>query len=217
MTLENYVLVTGASSKLGSLICEVLAKRKFNLLLHYYQSNTTTKLLAEKLKLKFSKQKFLPIYADLSIDYELEDISSLIYSKSISIIGIINNASIYNLETSENIIGEYLEKNINIHFKNPVNLITVISKKLLSEDREGFAINITDENLDRSNVFSYSLSKKLLSDFTNNPQKNYMENMKIIEFKPGNLLPSNNPKKAKESFKHNFEKLLQYYDGHFWG
>jgi short-subunit dehydrogenase len=217
MTLENYVLVTGASSKLGTLICEVLAKRKFNLMLHYYKSSIATKLLAKNLSLKFNKQKFLPIYADLSLDYKPEDISNLIYSKSISIIGIVNNASIYNLETSENIIGEYLEKNINIHFKNPVSLITIISKKLLSEDMEGFAINITDKNFDRSNMFSYSLSKKLLSDFTNNPKNNYMKNMKMIEFKPGNLLPSNNPKKAKEAFKHNFDKLLQYQDGYFWG
>jgi short-subunit dehydrogenase len=38
MEINEHVLVTGASSKLGELISKILAKKNYSLLLHYYKS-----------------------------------------------------------------------------------------------------------------------------------------------------------------------------------
>ena len=46
MKMNEHVLITGASSKLGKLISKILAKKNYSLLLHYYKSEKKTINLA---------------------------------------------------------------------------------------------------------------------------------------------------------------------------
>ena len=65
--------------------------------------------------------------------------------------------------------------------------------------------------LNRENYFSYNVSKTLLSNWNSN---NIETTVKIIEFKPGNLMPSKNSKKTVQNFKQNFSELIEYNDGY---
>tara|TARA_B100000029_G_scaffold302219_1_gene295095 strand:- start:278 stop:922 length:645 start_codon:yes stop_codon:yes gene_type:complete len=211
MKMNEYVLVTGASSKLGNLISKILAKKNYSLLLHYYKSEEKTISLAKNLKEKFNNQNFYPLYLDLSKNHAIELISEKIFSETKTIHGIINNASLYTYDKFNNFNSNDFDSNFNIHFRNPINLISIISKNLSSKKKEGFAINITDENLNRDNHFSYNFSKTLLSIWSN---KNFEKTLKITEYKPGNLFPSKNSEKTKIDFNNKFSKLIKYNYGH---
>jgi short-subunit dehydrogenase len=211
MKINEHVLITGSSSKLGTLISKILAKKKFSLLLHYYKSEEKTINLAKILKEKFKNQNFYPLYLDLSKNHSLEFMSEIIFPETKNIHGIINNASLYTHDNFNDFDKDNFNSNLNIHFRNPLNLISIISDNLSNENKKGFAINITDKNLNRDNRFSYNFSKTLLSNWSN---KNYEKTLKIIEFKPGDLLPSGDSEKTKTDFKHIFSKLIEYNYGH---
>lgn len=211
MKMNEHVLITGASSKLGKLISKILAKKNYSLLLHYYKSEKKTINLAINLKEKFKNQNFSPIYLDLTKNHSLEFISEKIFTKTKNINGIINNASLYTYDNFNDFNKNNFDSNFNIHFRNPVNLISIVSKNLSNKKKEGFAINITDNNLNRDNHFSYNFSKTLLSIWTN---KNYEKTLKITEFKPGDLFPSKDSVKTEIDFKNKFSKLIEYNYGH---
>ena len=65
--------------------------------------------------------------------------------------------------------------------------------------------------LNRENYFSYNVSKTLLSNWNSN---NIEKTVKIIEFKPGNLMPSKNSKNIVRNFKQKFSELIEYNDGY---
>jgi len=66
MPKDEFVLLTGSASKLGKHIAELLAEQKYNILLHYFKSKKETDRLSKSLNNKFKKQKFFPLYIDLS-------------------------------------------------------------------------------------------------------------------------------------------------------
>ena len=101
MPEDEFVLLTGSSSKLGIYIAELLAKKKYNILLHYFKSKKETISLSKELESKFKKQKFLPIYMDLSKVNSKTKLKNLMPNKT-NMVGVINNASLYFKDTKNN-------------------------------------------------------------------------------------------------------------------
>lgn len=204
MTEPKFVLLTGSSSKLGRPIAEILATKKYNILLHYFKSEKETISLAKTLKYKFSEQDFCPIHIDLTKNNSRRSIKKLI-PKSKNIIGIINNASLYFEDSKDNFKFEDYKKNINIHYRNPLTLISL----LIENGGVSFAINITDNNLNKDKYFSYSMSKSMLSDYCFENSITSLKNINMVEFKPKKILPSKDPFKNITKFKQEFNKLLK--------
>ena len=208
MPEDKFVLLTGSSSKLGIHIAELLAKKNYNILLHYFKSKEETISLSEKLKSKFKKQKFLPVYIDLSKVNSKTKLRNLIPIKA-SMIGVINNASLYLKDTKNNFKFDDYQKNINIHFRNPLALISIIFENHKVNNSDYFAINITDDNLDIDNYYSYSKTKSMLSKYCSEASMVNSERIRIIEFKPKKILPAKDSLKSIASFKQEFIKLLK--------
>ena len=208
MPEDKFVLLTGSSSKLGIHIAELLAKKKYNILLHYFKSKEETISLSKKLESKFKKQKFLPVYIDLSKVNSKTILRNLIPLRA-SMIGVINNASLYFKDTKNNFKFDDYQKNINIHFRNPLALISIIFENHKVNNSDYFAINITDDNLDIDNYYSNSKTKSMLSKYCAEALITNFKNIRIIEFKPKKILPAKDPLKNITSFKQEFIKLLK--------
>ena len=208
MPEDKFVLLTGSSSKLGIHIAELLAKKKYNILLHYFKSKEETISLSKKLESKFIKQKFIPVYIDLSKVNSKTKLRNLIPLRA-SMIGVINNASLYFKDTKNNFKFDDYQKNINIHFRNPLALISIIFENHKVNNSDYFAINMTDDNLDIDNYYSYSKTKSMLSKYCNEALIKNFKNIRIIEFKPKKILPAKDPLKNITSFKQEFIKLLK--------
>ena len=194
MKNKEYILITGSTGKLGKTICEIFADMGKNIILHYLNSDKKINLITNDLKKRFPKISIIKIKIDLSNLYSANHFNKKIFNK-FKIKGLINNASIF-IKDEKNINTKFLNKNLNIHFRNPVTLISCL---INSDANRKFAINITDQNLSEDGYYSYNRSKILLSEYSKNMS---FDNEKILiqEFKPGKVLPSKNKERSLLKF-----------------
>ena len=199
----EYILITGSTGKLGKTICEVFAEMGENIILHYFDSDKKINLISEDIKKKFPKISIIKIKIDLSKLYSVSYFNKNLFNKY-KIKGLVNNASFF-IKDKHNTDTNFLNKNLNIHFRNPVALISCL---INSDLKNKFAINITDKNLFEGGYHSYNRSKSLLSEYSKN-MNFYDKKISIKEFKPGKVLPSKNEKSSLLKFKQEFEKLIK--------
>ena len=200
---KEYILITGSTGKLGKTICEIFAEMGKNIILHYFNSDKKINLVTNDIKKRFPKISIIKIKIDLSNLYSANHFNKNIFNK-FKIKGLINNASFF-IKDEKNINTKFLNKNLNIHFRNPVTLISCL---INSDANKKFVINITDQNLSENGYYSYNRSKLLLSEYSKNMS---FDNEKILikEFKPGKVLPSKNNESSLFKFKQEFEKLIK--------
>ena len=203
MKNKEYIFITGSTGKLGKTICEVFAEMGENIILHYFDSDKKINLISEDIKKKFPKISIIKIKIDLSKLYSVSYFNKNLFNKY-KIKGIVNNASFF-IKDKHNTDTNFLNKNLNIHFRNPVTLISCL---INSDLKNKFAINMTDKNLFEGGYHSYNRSKSLLSEYSKNMNFDD-EKISIKEFKPGKVLPSKNEKSSLLKFKQEFEKLIK--------
>ena len=203
MKNKEYIFITGSTGKLGKTICEIFADMGENIILHYFNSDKKIKIVSEDIKKKFPKISIIEIKIDLSNLYSANYFNKNLFNKY-KIKGLVNNASFF-VKDAQNIKANFLSENLNIHFRNPVALISCL---INSDSKNKFAINITDKNLSESGYDSYNRSKLLLSEYSQNMNFDN-EKISIKEFMPGKVLPSKNDKSSVLKFKQEFQKLIK--------
>ena len=203
MKNKEYIFITGSTGKLGKTICEIFAEMGENIILHYFNSDKKIKIVSQDIKKKFPKISIIEIKIDLSNLYSVNYFNQNLFNKY-KIKGLVNNASFF-IKDAQTIKANFLSKNLNIHFRNPVALISCL---INSDSKNKFAINITDKNLSEGGYNSYNRSKLLLSEYSQNMNFDN-EKISIKEFKPGKVLPSKNDKSSILKFKQEFQKLIK--------
>ena len=203
MKNKEYIFITGSTGKLGKTICEIFADMGENIILHYFNSDKKIKIVSEDIKKKFPKISIVEIKIDLSNLYSVNYFNKNLFNKY-KIKGLVNSASFF-VKDAQNIKANFLSENLNIHFRNPVALISCL---INSDSKNKFAINITDKNLSESGYDSYNRSKLLLSEYSQNMNFDN-EKISIKEFMPGKVLPSKNDKSSVLKFKQEFQKLIK--------
>ncbi|MGP6239697.1 SDR family NAD(P)-dependent oxidoreductase [Cuniculiplasma sp. SKW4] len=134
---KNYVLVTGSTGGLGSAISFELARKGFNLLLHYNNNSRDAKSLEQQL-----------IKSGIGIELVSADLSRLdgpgilseeIINKGIRLSGIVNNAGIGRPGNDATVEDDDWDAVCNVNLRAPVLLL----KKLLKVmDRPSSVVNI---------------------------------------------------------------------------
>ena len=203
MKNKEYIFITGSTGKLGKTICEIFAEMGENIILHYFNSDKKIKIISQDIKKKFPKISIIEIKIDLSNLYSVNYFNKNLFNKY-KIKGLVNSASFF-VKDAQNIKANFLSENLNIHFRNPVTLISCL---INSDSKNKFAINITDKNLSESGYDSYNRSKLLLSEYSQNMNFDN-EKISIKEFMPGKVLPSKNDKSSVLKFKQEFQKLIK--------
>ena len=203
MKNKEYIFITGSTGKLGKTICEVFAEMGENIILHYFNSNKKIQIISKEIENKFPKISIIKIKIDLSNLYSLSYFNKNIFDKY-KIKGLVNSASLFEKD-EQSFNSNFLNENLNIHFRNPVALISCLTN---SDSKNKFAINITDKNLSESGYYSYNRSKLLLSEYSKNMSFNNKK-ISIKEFKPGKVLPSKNEENSLLKFKQEFQKLIK--------
>lgn len=203
MKNKEYIFITGSTGKLGKTICEVFAEMGENIILHYFNSDKKIKIISEEIKNIFPKISIVKIKIDLSKLYSVSYFNENIFDKY-KIKGLVNSASLFEKD-EQSFNSNFLNENLNIHFRNPVTLISCL---INSDSKNKFAINITDKNLSESGYYSYNKSKLLLSEYSKN-MNFYNKKISIKEYKPGKVLPSKNIENSLLKFKQEFQKLIK--------
>ena len=183
------VLITGAAKRIGRQMALELADDGWDVAVHCDQSLAEAMEVA--LLIRAKGRKVIVVQGDLA---ESEIADRLIHS-AIDGIGpltaLINNASIFEIDTVGEITPESWQRHQDINLRSPVMLAQAFAKQL--PDREnGNIINIIDQRVWKLNprFFSYTMSKSGLWTATRTLAQALAPRIRVNAIGPGPALPS---------------------------
>lgn len=199
--MNQTALITGASKRIGKAIAEHLAKKNWNIAIHFNSSEKPAEELSNDLELKYPLQKFTIFKTNLS---EIDEVSGLI-TKVLKEYGeihlLINNASVFNPGYLKETTAELYDDQMNVNLKAPFFLINDFARLC----KKGNIINFVDTRVtsNKSNFAAYSLSKKGLWELTKMAALEFAPAIRVNAIAPGVTLA---PEDKDESY---LEKLAQ--------
>ncbi|MGN7618960.1 MAG: SDR family NAD(P)-dependent oxidoreductase [Ehrlichia sp.] len=161
---QKGAIVTGGAKRLGKAIAIFLASNGYDIVVHYHTSKEhalNTKNIIEEL----CNQKCTLIQTDLTVFDSLSNLMDKAFEAMPYCNCLINNASVFYRNMLMNTTIEDFIQNYNIHIQAPLFLTQYFTKKCAAI---GNVINMTDTMVlkDSTKYFTYTMSKKSLTDFT---------------------------------------------------
>ncbi len=180
-------LITGASKRIGKHIAIELAKNEYDIVLHYFQSQTKAKELQNLIVDKYGVKVSL-VCANLLKSNAFETIYNQIDGQMPNVL--VNNASLFEYDDIFTISEESFDKHINIHLKSTVFLTKHFAKAL--GQNKGNVINILDQAVENISPYflSYTLSKTALHSFTKISAMSLAPNIRVNSVSPGPTIKS---------------------------
>ena len=195
--MNKTALITGAAKRVGKALALHLAEKGWNIAIHYNRSNGEAVLFYEELRKSFPEQQFELIKADLNNPEELENLIQQTLGKFRSIDLLINNASVFEPATLRETSTDFFDTQFNVNFKAPF----ILSRNYVSSQQSGLIINFVDTRIvnNKSNFAAYSLSKKMLWEFTKMAALEFGPAFRINAIAPGLTLP---PEEKDDDYLH---------------
>lgn len=168
MINKNTALITGASQRLGKEMAICLAKKGFDLVIHYNKSQAQATQLLQELKQNYKINGAI-IDGDLSDKSSAKKIANFMFENYPNWNLLINNSSIFNKSKFLDDLDEEFENNLAIHLTSPLYLSHFFAKNVIAKKiKNAQIINMLDKNIARTDTayFYYLLSKKFLAEFT---------------------------------------------------
>ena len=181
--MNQTALITGGSKRIGRAITEHLAKKGWNVIIHYNHSAETAIALVQDLSSKYPKQLFSSVTANLANSHEVLSLIPNIVEKRGPFDLLVNNASVFNKgdfkETSE----ELFDTQMNVNFKAPFFLM----RDFANYCKKGNIINFVDTRItnNKSDYAAYSLSKKALWESTKMAALRFAPKIRVNAIAPG--------------------------------
>ncbi len=192
-------IVTGGAKRIGKEIVFYLARQGYDIALHYHQSKTDANSVAKEIE-KLGVACALFSY-DLSDPATPKDLILEVFETFPDSSLLVNNASIFNrayfLETDETFFDDHFTVNVKTPF--------FLSQHFAKQCKAGHIINLLDTKISKNHTpyFAYSLTKKVLFEFTKMAAKELAPSIRVNGICPGLILPS------LESGKEGFDKMAQ--------
>jgi len=197
--MKKSALITGGAQRIGRQISLALADQGYIIALHYNASKAEAKSVEKEIKEK--KGDCILLQADLNDHRQVEKL----VSEAVKGIGtldlLINNASVFERNTFLDTTQDVFDRHFNINFKAPFFLTRAYAR----QSGKGHIINILDTKITRMSkyYFSYTLSKKILYEFTRMAAKELAPHIRVNGICPGLIMP------AEETNKSMVESLIK--------
>ena len=194
MINKNTALITGASQRLGKEMAFCLAKKGFDLVIHYNKSQTQATQLLQELKQNYNINGAI-IDGDLSDKSSAKKIANFMFENYPNWNLLINNSSIFNKSKFLDDLDEEFENNLAIHLTSPLYLSHFFAKNVIAKKiKNAQIINMLDKNIARNDTayFYYLLSKKFLAEFTKMLALEVAPYIRVNGIAPGYILPEKN-------------------------
>ena len=177
-------LVTGGATRLGLAFAMSLAKRGYDIALHYHSSISSARQAANDIEsLGVSCEVF---QADLSAEESCELVQKVTdHFPRLELL--VNSASAYEAASIADTSLALLQQQFSVNFFAPFMLTQAFAQK----SNEGAVINILDNKIafQQNDYAAYLLSKKTLAEFTRLAAIEYAPNIRINGIAPGVVLP----------------------------
>jgi NAD(P)-dependent dehydrogenase (short-subunit alcohol dehydrogenase family) len=191
MKNKNTALITGASQRIGKEMAIYLAKKGYDLVIHYNNSKEQALKLIAELKKNYNIDG-ATIDGDLSDKSSAKKIADFMFKNFPNWNLLINNSSIFHKSKFLNDLDEEFEKNLNIHLTSPLYLSHFFAKNVIEKKiKNAQIINMLDKNIARIDTvnFYYLLSKKFLAEFTKMLALEIAPHIRVNGIAPGYILP----------------------------
>ena len=202
--MNNTALVTGGSQRIGKAICEKIAKKGWNVAIHFNKSSN--KVISLKKKLEKFGVKCVSIKADLSKENEIKNLFSEAQRKIGKINCLINNASTFELDSIDTIKKKDWDYHLNVNVWAPIFLIKQL-KKNLPKNVDGNIINIIDQRVLNLTPFftTYTFTKSGLWTLTKTLAMALAPRIRVNAVGPGPTLSSK--RQSEKQFKKQWKSM----------
>ena len=201
--MKKTALVTGGSQRVGRSICLGLANAGYTVAIHYNSSAAPAEALVAEIIAAGGRAA--AVKADLSNSAE----TRTLMQQAIDAIGpiglLVNNASLFEEDSLEEIDDETWDRHFAVHVKAPSLLASDFAAQ---KPIAGLIINIIDERVWKltPNFTSYTLSKSTLWTATKTMAQALAPNIRVNAIGPGPTLPSY--RQTQEDFDEQLQALL---------
>jgi len=208
--MNKIVLITGASRGIGAAIAEEFAKRNYNVVINYKNSEQE----AEKLKEKLEKQyniKTLLVKADITNEIEIKTMIEKILIEFGTIDILINNAGIAIDKEFEYRTKEDWQETLSTNLIAPF-LVSKYVGAIMMKNKKGKIINISSTNGINSffpTSIDYDASKAALINLTHNLAIQYAPYINVNCVAPGWVNTDMNKQLPKELIEEETNKIYK--------
>lgn len=185
--MSKTAFITGASKRVGKAIAERLAANGWNIIIHFFASESEARELEESLREKYPMQTFSRLKANLQKEAEVAGLIPMLVSESGPFDLLVNNASVFDRGYLVQTDMELFNSQMNVNFKAPFILI----RDFAAYCRQGNIINLVDTRIttNKSNYAAYSLSKKALWELTCMAALEFAPDIRVNAIAPGVSIP----------------------------
>ncbi|NIP29653.1 MAG: SDR family NAD(P)-dependent oxidoreductase, partial [Candidatus Dadabacteria bacterium] len=183
--MRKAALITGGAKRIGKEVCIYLAKRGYDIALHYNTSDKEAKSVCREIE-KHGVSCGL-FRQDLSNPKKTGALISKVFKRFPKCSILVNNASVFNKSNFRDLTVDQLEVENAINFASPLFLTQHFSKY----DSSSLVINMIDTRVSKINTsyFSYNISKHSLYKFTKMAAKELAPKIRVNGICPGDILP----------------------------
>ncbi len=202
--MTKTVLITGAANRIGATLAQSLGAEGYNIVVHCNTSTSDAQSLC--LHIQQSGGKAATLQADLCQDKQRQTLLKRAKDCFGPLDVLINNASIFEFDTAQNLNEDLWDAHFDIHAKAPMFLARDFAAQLPT-GTPGNIINIIDERVLRNHpgYFSYNLSKSVLWTATKTLAQSFAPDIRVNAIGPGPTLP--HARQTKEQFEHALKRL----------
>lgn len=186
-------LVTGGAMRLGQYICEALASRGCDVVVHYNHSAAEANALMERL-VATGVHSFC-VQGDLADEAICERVMAEAVAMGSGIDILINNASVFNKDAFMEVKAPRLYGEFSVNAFAPMLLTRAFAAHCTAVDRDGLpggkVINLLDRRVAglEKGMLPYLLSKKLLLEYTRLAALELGPRISVNAVAPGPILP----------------------------
>ena len=158
----TYALVTGSAKRIGRAIALALARRGYDIAIHYRHSRSEAQSLSEQIEALGQASRLYQ--ADLTVEKDILTLLPQIEADGLQLDLLVNNASIYEPATIQATEPDLFDRHWTANFKTPFFLTRDFARLY----RTGSIINIVDAGIakNESSYAAYALTKKALAELT---------------------------------------------------
>lgn len=181
---KGVALITGAADRIGAAIASALANDGYKTIIHYNSSGTKADALSAQINAAGGTA------ATASANLLVRGDRDTLIERASQLFGpidiLINNASIFQPDSIEELSAELWQKHFSIHAETPVFLASAFAKQL-GEGRHGNIINMIDQRVWalKPTFFSYTLSKSALWTATQTMAQSLAPHVRVNAIGPG--------------------------------
>ena len=207
--MNKNVLVTGGTRGIGEAISREFAKKGYNLIINYVNSNEKAQNLKQELEKEYNI-KVLPIQADISNEIAIKNMVDTAIKEFGKIDVLVNNAGIVIDKEFEDRTVEDWKKTLDINLIAPFVLTKLVGKEMMKQ-KSGAIINISSTN--GINTYyptsvDYDASKSGLISLTYDSAVQFAPYVRVNCVAPGWVNTEMNKELPEDFVKEETERIL---------